>query len=195
MLSKQDSEATTRAHLRASAEVKCTTAEVCSSEITRAAEVIANAIAAGGKVLRCGNGGSAADCQHMAAELVSRLTSDFVRPGMPAIALTTDTSFLTAYANDIDFDGVCPAGRYAWKAWRRVDWHQYKWTIAKCAPSDRTCAASRAKNRCADGNGRKHRRPGRRVGASPERPDPAHSGDPLGHRACHLPSRRATPLR
>ena len=106
MLSRQDSEAIARAHLRASSELKSATAEVCSSEITRAAEVIANAIAAGGKVLLCGNGGSAADCQHMAAELVSRLTSDFVRPGIPAIALTTDTSFLTAYANDIDFDGV-----------------------------------------------------------------------------------------
>ena len=60
----------------------------------------------GGKLLICGNGGSAADAQHVAAELVSRLTKDFDRPGLPAIALTTDTSFLTAYANDIDFEGV-----------------------------------------------------------------------------------------
>ena len=42
----------------------------------------------------------------MAAEFTSRLTADFVRPGLPAIALTTDTSFLTAYANDFDFDGI-----------------------------------------------------------------------------------------
>jgi D-sedoheptulose 7-phosphate isomerase len=54
----------------------------------------------------CGNGGSAADCQHMAAELAGRLTKDFQRPGMAAIALTTDTSFLTAYANDFGYDGV-----------------------------------------------------------------------------------------
>jgi D-sedoheptulose 7-phosphate isomerase len=60
----------------------------------------------GGKLLICGNGGSAADAQHVAAELVSRLTKDFERPGLPAIALTTDTSFLTAYANDVDFEGV-----------------------------------------------------------------------------------------
>jgi len=57
-------------------------------------------------VLLCGNGGSAADCQHVAAELVSRLTRDSERPGLPAIALTTDTSFLTAYANDCGFEGV-----------------------------------------------------------------------------------------
>jgi D-sedoheptulose 7-phosphate isomerase len=57
-------------------------------------------------VLLCGNGGSAADCQHTAAELVSRLTSDFERPGLPALALTTDTSFLTAFANDYGFEGV-----------------------------------------------------------------------------------------
>jgi D-sedoheptulose 7-phosphate isomerase len=53
-----------------------------------------------------GNGGSAADSQHMAAELTGRLTKDFRRPGIAAIALTTDTSFLTAYANDFGYDGV-----------------------------------------------------------------------------------------
>lgn len=54
----------------------------------------------------CGNGGSAADCQHMAAELTCRLTADFERPALAAVALTTDTSFLTAYANDCGFEGV-----------------------------------------------------------------------------------------
>jgi phosphoheptose isomerase len=95
-----------RAHLRASAEVQDRTAESCAPEVVRAAETIAKAISSGGKILLCGNGGSAADCQHMAAEFVSRLSSDFVRPGIPAIALTTDTSFLTAFTNDVDFDGV-----------------------------------------------------------------------------------------
>ena len=75
-----------RAHLRASAETKLRAAESCAPEIVRAAEAIATAIAAGGKILLCGNGGSAADCQHMAAEFVSRLSADFVRPGIPAIA-------------------------------------------------------------------------------------------------------------
>jgi D-sedoheptulose 7-phosphate isomerase len=67
---------------------------------------VARAVAGGGKLLLCGNGGSAADCQHVSAEFVSRLTVDFERPGIPAIALTTDTSFLTAFANDVDFQGV-----------------------------------------------------------------------------------------
>lgn len=95
-----------RAHFRDSVAVKNQTAEACASDIARAASTIAEAITRGGKILLCGNGGSAADCQHMAAEFVSRLSSDFVRPGIPAIALTTDTSFLTAFTNDVAFDGV-----------------------------------------------------------------------------------------
>jgi D-sedoheptulose 7-phosphate isomerase len=95
-----------REQLRASAEVKARTAETCTVDIVRAVELIGDALASGGKLLLCGNGGSAADCQHMATEFVSRLSMDFSRPAIPAIALTTDTSFLTAYTNDIDFDGV-----------------------------------------------------------------------------------------
>ena len=95
-----------RGHLHASAEVKARAAEVCADDIIRAAAVMIDAVSSGGKILLCGNGGSAADCQHMAAEFVSRLTSDFARPAIPALALTTDTSFLTAYTNDIGFDGL-----------------------------------------------------------------------------------------
>jgi phosphoheptose isomerase len=102
----QDTDEIVRAHLRASADVKTRAADTCAADVVKAVAVIAEALAGGGKILLCGNGGSAADCQHMAAEFVSRLSMDFVRPGIPAIALTTDTSFLTAYANDIDFDGV-----------------------------------------------------------------------------------------
>ena len=93
-------------HLRQSAAVKQRTIESCTNSILAAAELIAESFRAGGKLMLCGNGGSAADCQHTAAEFTSRLSADFVRPGLPAIALTTDTSFLTAYANDFDFDGV-----------------------------------------------------------------------------------------
>jgi phosphoheptose isomerase len=93
-------------HLRESAAVKLRTIECCTTAILAAAELIADSFRCGGKLLLCGNGGSAADCQHVAAEFTSRLSADFVRPGLPAIALTTDTSFLTAYANDFDFDGV-----------------------------------------------------------------------------------------
>jgi D-sedoheptulose 7-phosphate isomerase len=94
------------AYFRASADVKVRTGEICAPQIKEAAALIARSVGEGGKILLCGNGGSAADCQHMAAEFVSRLTVDFVRPGIPAVALTTDTSFITAFTNDIDFDGV-----------------------------------------------------------------------------------------
>ena len=95
-----------QAHFRESAEVLRQVAEECAGGILAAAQMMAETFRAGGKVLLCGNGGSAADCQHTAAELVSRLTSDFERPGLPALALTTDTSFLTAFANDCGFEGV-----------------------------------------------------------------------------------------
>ena len=97
---------TARAHLLVSADIKRRVAEECLDAILVAADLIAETFRSGGKVLLCGNGGSAADCQHMAAEFVSRLTKEFERPGLPAIALTTDTSFLTAFANDCGFEGI-----------------------------------------------------------------------------------------
>jgi phosphoheptose isomerase len=94
------------AHLIQSADIKREVAAQCLDSILSAAELIADSFRSGGKVLICGNGGSAADSQHMAAEFVSRLTKEFDRPGLPAIALTTDSSFLTAFANDCGFDGI-----------------------------------------------------------------------------------------
>src|SRR6516225_10014081 len=79
------------AHLTVSAAVKRRTAETCAGVILQAADRIVDAFRNGGKLLLCGNGGSAADCQHLAAEFTSRLSADFPRPGLPAIALTTDT--------------------------------------------------------------------------------------------------------
>ena len=95
-----------RAYLLESAETSREVSNRCLGSIVAASELIAGAFRSGSKVLLCGNGGSAADCQHMATEFVSRLTGDFERPGLPAIALTTDTSFLTAYSNDCGFDGI-----------------------------------------------------------------------------------------
>jgi D-sedoheptulose 7-phosphate isomerase len=92
--------------LRSSAELKRQTADRCADSILRAGRLIAGTFADGGKVLLCGNGGSAADCQHMAAELVSRFRREVERPALPALALTTDTSFLTAYTNDCGYEGV-----------------------------------------------------------------------------------------
>jgi D-sedoheptulose 7-phosphate isomerase len=95
-----------RFHLLRSAELKRKVAEECAESIVAAVGVIANAFRQGGKVLLCGNGGSAADCQHIAGELVNFLTVDFARPPLAAVALTTDSSVLTACANDSGFEGV-----------------------------------------------------------------------------------------
>ena len=89
-----------------SVAVKTLTASECTDAIVSAAALVAKCFRNGGKLLLCGNGGSAADCQHVATELVGTLTKEIKRPPLPAIALTTDTSFLTAYSNDFDFDGV-----------------------------------------------------------------------------------------
>jgi D-sedoheptulose 7-phosphate isomerase len=79
-------------------------ADNLSATIVEVAEAIADALANGNKLLVCGNGGSAADAQHLAAELVGRFLME--RRGLPAIALTTDTSILTAVGNDYGFDKV-----------------------------------------------------------------------------------------
>jgi D-sedoheptulose 7-phosphate isomerase len=76
----------------------------CNSEIEAAGELLVNTLKEGGKILLCGNGGSAADCQHIAAELVVRYEKH--RKALAAIALTTDTSILTAHTNDYDFETV-----------------------------------------------------------------------------------------
>jgi D-sedoheptulose 7-phosphate isomerase len=95
-----------RRHLETSAAVKRAAVEACTPAIVRASEMLIAAYRDGGKLLLCGNGGSAADCQHLAAEFVSALNHDRPRPALGAIALTTDTSFLTAYANDFGFERV-----------------------------------------------------------------------------------------
>jgi D-sedoheptulose 7-phosphate isomerase len=95
-----------RTYLEDAAEALRQTAVACGPSIERACDILIQAYRDGGKLLLCGNGGSAADCQHMAAELVSRFSPDVDRPPMPAIALTTDTSFLTAYTNDYGYEGV-----------------------------------------------------------------------------------------
>ena len=79
-------------------------AQTLPPHIVKAGEAMAQAVRSGRKVLSCGNGGSAADSQHFAAEMVGRFERE--RPGMPAISLTVDTSALTAIANDYDYDHV-----------------------------------------------------------------------------------------
>jgi len=89
---------------RESLEVKQAFFDANAEAVARAADMIIGAVKAGGKVLVFGNGGSAADAQHIAAELVNRLNYD--HPPIPAIALTTDTSILTSIGNDSSFDKV-----------------------------------------------------------------------------------------
>jgi D-sedoheptulose 7-phosphate isomerase len=93
-------------HVLASIAAKQRVLEACGQSILDAAALIATVFRDGGKLMLCGNGGSAADAQHIAAEFVSVLNQSFPRPGLPALALTTDTSLLTASANDFGFEGV-----------------------------------------------------------------------------------------
>ncbi|HRO61939.1 MAG TPA: phosphoheptose isomerase [Burkholderiaceae bacterium] len=93
-----------RDHFEDSARLKREAADLLAEPIARAVELITSAFAADHKLLACGNGGSAADAQHLAAELIGRFERE--RPELAAIALTTDTSILTAVGNDYAFDQV-----------------------------------------------------------------------------------------
>lgn len=93
-----------RERLAESAAVKSRLAEEGAKDILRAADMAVACLKADGKILFCGNGGSAADSQHLAAEIVGRFRLN--RSGLAAVALTTDTSILTAMANDYGFEDV-----------------------------------------------------------------------------------------
>lgn len=92
------------AHFQESADLKLKSAAALSSPISQAIELMFSALSNGNKILACGNGGSAADCQHFAAELVGRFERE--RFPLPAIALTTDTSIMTAVGNDYSFRDI-----------------------------------------------------------------------------------------
>jgi D-sedoheptulose 7-phosphate isomerase len=92
--------------LNESAETKQKIFSECKNDILKAVELLVDCFKKGNKLLLCGNGGSAADCQHIATELMIRLSHHIQRPALPAIALTTDTSNLTAGGNDIGFENV-----------------------------------------------------------------------------------------
>jgi D-sedoheptulose 7-phosphate isomerase len=92
------------AHFQESAELKLKSATVLAQPISQAIELMFNALSNGNKILACGNGGSAGDSQHFAAELVGRFERE--RFPLPAIALTTDTSIITAVGNDYSFNEI-----------------------------------------------------------------------------------------
>ncbi|MEO6748013.1 MAG: phosphoheptose isomerase [Casimicrobiaceae bacterium] len=93
-----------RAHFAASAQLQLDSQEALAPLIARAANVMTECLFSDGKILACGNGGSAADAQHFAADLVGRFERE--RPELPALSLTADTSLLTAVANDYAFEQV-----------------------------------------------------------------------------------------
>ncbi|GAB1350900.1 SIS domain-containing protein [Ignavibacteriales bacterium] len=92
--------------LNESAQTKLDMIEACGDDILAAIKLFVESFKNGKKLLLCGNGGSAADCQHLATEFMIRLNHELNRPAIPAIALTTDTSNLTAGGNDIGFENV-----------------------------------------------------------------------------------------
>ena len=97
-------EALVASHFADSARLKLDAAKVLSAPITRGIELMSGSLRAGGKIMSCGNGGSAADAQHFAAELVNRFERE--RPPLAGIALTTDGSTLTSIANDYSYEQV-----------------------------------------------------------------------------------------
>lgn len=92
--------------LNESAQTKLDMIDACGDDILAAIKLFVESFKNGNKLLLCGNGGSAADCQHLATEFMIRLNHELNRPAIPAIALTTDTSNLTAGGNDIGFENV-----------------------------------------------------------------------------------------
>jgi D-sedoheptulose 7-phosphate isomerase len=91
-------------HLRELAELAARTADTLDADITRAVTMVKGTLASGGTLFFCGNGGSAADAQHIATEYVVRYKKE--RRAYPAIAFTTDTSLLTAAGNDFGFEEI-----------------------------------------------------------------------------------------
>src|SRR3982750_2002894 len=91
-------------HFRDSAQLKRDAADALAPAIAKAATAMTECLLEDGKILACGNGGSAADAQHFAAEMIGRFERE--RPELPAISLVTDTSILSAVANDYSFEQV-----------------------------------------------------------------------------------------
>ena len=105
-MTPEEMQVRSRAYLDEAAGTLRAVVEQCLDDIVAAAAILVASLELGGKLLICGNGGSAADAQHLATEFMSTLTVDNPRPSIPAVALTTDTSLLTAIANDFGVEGM-----------------------------------------------------------------------------------------
>jgi len=105
-MNKIDAQKYIKDTLNESCEVKKRIIDECSNDIEKAVDLIVECFKNGKKLLLAGNGGSAADAQHIATEFVIRFSADFPRPSLPAFAITTDTSNITAGGNDIGFENT-----------------------------------------------------------------------------------------
>jgi D-sedoheptulose 7-phosphate isomerase len=142
-----DQLARVRASFEESVRVKRETLEVSGARIAEAAARIVEALRAGGRVLAFGNGGSAADAQHLGAELAGRYEKE--RPGLPALALTANSSDLTAIANDYGFESVF--ARLVEAHGRRGDVAVAISTSGDSANVNRAVEAARARGLCTVG--------------------------------------------
>ena len=175
-------------HFNDSAQLKLKAHEVLAEPIAHATEIMVKALLANGKILACGNGGSAADAQHFSAELLNRFERE--RPGLAAIALTTDTSTLTSIANDYEYEQVfsnrcsrsASRGGCCWpsrpRAIRRTSWPR--------ARRARTRDAGGRSDRPRRRRDRKAARPGRRPPLRPPLADRAYSGSASPYAALPL---------
>ncbi len=93
-----------RQHFSNSIQTKIAAADILPEAIAQGAELMVKALLDGNKILSCGNGGSASDAQHFSSELINRFEVE--RPGLPAIALSTDTSVITSIANDYSYQEI-----------------------------------------------------------------------------------------
>jgi len=116
-------------HFADSAQTKLDAREMLAAPLAGATELMVGALVNNGKILACGNGGSAADAQHFAAELVGRFEME--RQGLAAVALSTDSSIMTAVANDYGYKSLRAPGARARPTGRRIARHFHLRKLAK----------------------------------------------------------------
>ena len=130
-------EAQVASHFADSAKLKVDAAKLLSAPIARGIALMAASLKAGGKILACGNGGSAADAQHFAAELVNRFERE--RPPLAGLALTTDSSALTSIANDYSYEQVFEKQlRALGRGGGKMAEHLAPGDVHVCVPHERT---------------------------------------------------------
>jgi D-sedoheptulose 7-phosphate isomerase len=115
-----DMQSRIRQLFQASIDTKQQAMDVLAPHIEQASQVMVNALLNEGKMLSCGNGGSAGDAQHFSSELLNRFERE--RPSLPAIALTTDSSTITSIANDYSYNEISPSRSAPWASRATCCW-------------------------------------------------------------------------